>query len=143
MRTNHLRERLHLRDAQRPLPLPILREQRTNMFDQTVKRQRELPDLIAAPGIDLYGEIITAARTSHCCRKHVKRPPEMLTQAIGKICRHTECSGIRYEHDAEERIECPSVHVLRQTHRNMVCRTEDDHRGNQQRTETSEKKIDK
>ena len=116
MRTNHLCQRLYLRHTQGPFACAILREKRADVRHETVERKCELPDLIPACNIHLYGEIISAAHTAHRRRQRMHRPPQMAAQPIGEIRRQTKCNSIHREHEPEEIVKRRRIEPLAQMH---------------------------
>ena len=116
MRLNHLCQRFHLRHAQRPLTLPVLREQDADMRNQAVERQCEFTDLVGAVNLHLHGEVIAAAHASHCRCERMQRPPEMTAQAVGKIRRHAERNRIHHQNQTKEIVQRCRVQTLSQMH---------------------------
>ena len=114
MRTHHLRQRFDLRDAQRALARAVLRKERPHMFDEPVKGERELADLVAAPDVDLHGEIVLMPHAAHCGCERMQRLPESAAQAVGQIRRDTEGNGVHDDDETEQIVERCRIIVLSQ-----------------------------
>ena len=84
------------------------------MFDESVKGERELADLVAAPDVNLHGEIILIPHAAHRGRKRVQRLPKFAAQTVGQICRDAERNGVHDDDETKQIVKRRRIIVLSQ-----------------------------